>query len=93
MKNVPISGNHTLLTSQIAYHDLRDYKGVNKPVTSSRRDADGVSVFPAELNVSAISGTPMAIPNWKMHNLIGDLLVQLLSGEETCTGNCYLSEL
>ena len=53
-----------------------------------KRAADGVNVFPEGTKRIMISGTPMAIPNWKLHNLIetsgGAVVV-----EEACTGTRY----
>ncbi|MDD5823123.1 MAG: double-cubane-cluster-containing anaerobic reductase [Firmicutes bacterium] len=86
----PISGTDTLLISQIAYYD--DPKRFTQMVNVlcdelDQRVADGVDVAPGAKRI-LISGTPMAIPNWKMHNIIetsGGVVVC----EETCTGTRY----
>jgi benzoyl-CoA reductase/2-hydroxyglutaryl-CoA dehydratase subunit BcrC/BadD/HgdB len=88
--NVPISGTDTLLISQIAYYDdpKRFAAMVNKLCDElEKRVADGVNVAPGKKRI-LVSGTPMAIPNWKLHNLIetsGGVVVC----EETCTGTRY----
>ena len=90
-KNVPISGTDTLLISQIAYYDdpERFTTMVNKLCDElEKRVADGISVFPAGTKRIMISGTPMAIPNWKMHNLIETSGAAVVC-EETCTGTRY----
>lgn len=52
-----------------------------------KRVAEGVNVAEGKKRI-LITGTPMAIPNWKMHNLVetsGGVVVC----EETCTGTRY----
>ena len=89
-KNVPISGTDVLLISQIAYYDdpERFATMVNKLCDElEKRVADGVNVAAGKKRI-LVSGTPMAIPNWKLHNLIetsGGVVVC----EETCTGTRY----
>lgn len=90
-KNVPISGTDTLLISQIAYYD--DPERFTKMVNAlcdelDRRVADGVNVFPEGTKRILVSGTPMAIPNWKMHNII-ETSGAVVVCEETCTGTRY----
>ena len=88
--NVPISGTDTLLISQIAYYDdpKRFAAMVNKLCDElDKRVAEGVNVAEGKKRI-LITGTPMAIPNWKMHNLVetsGGVVVC----EETCTGTRY----
>ena len=89
--NVPISGKDALLMMQIAFFDdpARCATMCNKLADElEQRNADGVSVFPAGTKRIMIAGTPMAIPNWKMHHLIetcgGAVVV-----EEACTGTRY----
>ena len=87
---VPISGTDVLLISQIAYYDdpERFATMVNKLCDElDKRVADGVNLAEGKKRI-LISGTPMAIPNWKMHNLVetsGGIVVC----EETCTGTRY----
>ena len=57
-----------------------------------QRVADGVSVFPAGTKRILLTGTPLAIPNWKLHHIIetsGAAVVR----EEMCTGTRYLEHL
>ena len=57
-----------------------------------QRVADGVGVAPAGAKRILITGTPMALPNWKLHDIIeksGGVVV----GEETCTGTRYYDTL
>jgi len=89
-ENVPISGTDVLLISQIAYYDdpERFAAMVNKLCDElEKRVADGVNLAAGKKRI-LISGTPMAIPNWKLHNLVetsGGIVVC----EETCTGTRY----
>lgn len=89
-KNVPISGTDVLLVSQIAYYDdpERFASMVNKLCDElEERVENGVDVAKGAKRI-LVSGTPMAIPNWKLHNIIetsGGVVVC----EETCTGTRY----
>lgn len=86
----PISGTDTLLISQIAYYDdpERFTKMVNILCDElDQRVADGVDVAPGAKRI-LISGTPMAIPNWKMHNIV-ETSGAVVVCEETCTGTRY----
>ena len=56
------------------------------------RVAEGVSVFPEGTKRIMLTGTPLAIPNWKIHNLVetsGGAVVC----EEMCTGTRYFERL
>ena len=56
-----------------------------------QRIADGVSVFPEGTKRIMLTGTPMAIPNWKIHNIVetsGGAVVC----EEMCTGTRYFEK-
>lgn len=89
--NIPISGTDTLLISQIAYYDdpERFTEKVNVLCDElEKRVADGVSVFPAGTKRILVTGTPMAIPNWKLHNIIETSGAAVVC-EETCTGTRY----
>lgn len=93
--NIPISGKDALLMMQIAFFDdpARCAEMTNKLADElEQRNAEGVSVFPAGTKRIMIAGTPMAIPNWKMHHLVetcgGAVVV-----EETCTGTRYFENL
>lgn len=89
--SLPISGTDTLLISQIAYYDdpARFATMVNTLCDElEQRVADGISVFPAGTKRILVSGTPMAIPNWKLHNIIETSGAAVVC-EETCTGTRY----
>ena len=89
-EKAPISGTDTLLISQIAYYDdpERFTKMVNILCDElDQRVADGVDVAPGAKRI-LLSGTPMAIPNWKMHNIV-ETSGAVVVCEETCTGTRY----
>ena len=89
-ENVPISGTDVLLISQIAYYDdpERFAAMVNKLCDElEQRVADGVNLAEGKKRI-LISGTPMAIPNWKLHNLV-ETSGAIVVCEETCTGTRY----
>lgn len=51
---------------------------------------DGVSVFDDGTKRILITGTPMAVPNWKIHNII-ETCGGAVVCEETCTGVRYFA--
>ncbi|MFV0398543.1 MAG: double-cubane-cluster-containing anaerobic reductase [Bacteroidales bacterium] len=85
---VPISGLDVLLINQIAFLDdpQRFTQAVNELCDElEERIKKGIGAAPAKTPRVLISGCPMAVPNWKLPNLIeknGGIIV----GEETCTG-------
>ena len=91
---LPISGRDVLLISQIAFYDDpgRFTQMTNKLCDElEQRIADGVSVFPEGTKRIMLTGTPMAIPNWKIHNIVetsGGAVVC----EEMCTGTRYFEK-
>jgi benzoyl-CoA reductase/2-hydroxyglutaryl-CoA dehydratase subunit BcrC/BadD/HgdB len=91
----PISGLDALLITQIAFYDdvVRFTEKVNALCDElDRKVADGEGVAPADAPRILISGSPMAIPNWKLHQLLegtGAVVV----GEESCTGTRYFNYL
>ena len=94
-ENIPISGTDTLLISQIAFYDdpVRFTEKVNILCDElDQRVADGVTVFPAGTKRILISGTPMAIPDWKLHHIIETCGAAVVC-EETCTGTRYFEHL
>lgn len=94
-EKLPISGKDTLLMMQIAFFDdpVRCAQMANKLADElEQRIKDGVSVFPEGTKRILVTGTPMAIPNWKLHHIIetsGGAVVC----EETCTGTRYFENL
>jgi len=94
-ENVPISGRDVLLISQIAFYDdpERFTQMTNQLCDElEKRVAGGVSVCQKGSKRIMLTGTPMAIPNWKLHQIIetsGGIVVC----EETCTGTRYFENL
>lgn len=90
-----ISGKDVLLISQIAFYDdpTRFTQMTNALCDElDQRVKDGVSVFPEGTKRIMLTGTPLAIPNWKLHNLVetsGGAVVC----EEMCTGTRYFEKL
>ncbi|MBE6987545.1 MAG: 2-hydroxyacyl-CoA dehydratase [Ruminococcaceae bacterium] len=94
-ENIPISGRDALLVSQIAFFDdpKRCAMMTNKLADElEERIKNGVSVFPAGTKRIMLTGTPMAIPNWKMHQIIETSGAAVVC-EETCTGTRYFENL
>ncbi len=94
-KNIPISGKDCLLISQIAFYDdpTRFSQMTNTLCDElDKRVEDGISVFPKGTKRILLAGTPLAIPNWKLHNIIetsGGAVVC----EEMCIGTRYFENL
>jgi len=94
-KNVPISGRDVLLISQIAFYDdpVRFAAMTNKLCDElDKRVEEGVSVCQKGDKRIMITGTPMAIPNWKLHQII-ESSGAIVVCEETCTGTRYFENL
>ncbi len=92
---VPISGKDALLAVQVAFYDdvPRFTQMVNKIADElEARIAAGQGAAPKEASRILVTGTPMAIPNWKMHDVI-EKLGAVVVMEELCTGSRYYSEL
>lgn len=94
-KTLPISGCDSLLVSQIAFYDdpARFAEMVNKLCDElDKRVAGGVSVVSDGTKRIMLTGTPLAVPNWKLHNIVetsGGAVVC----EEMCTGTRYFENL
>jgi len=94
-KPVPISGKDALLATQVAFYDdvPRFTQSMNALADElEQRVADGEGVAPANAKRVLITGTPMALPNWKLHDIVekaGGVVV----GEEMCTGSRYYQDL
>lgn len=94
-KNLPISGCDVLLISQIAFYDdpARFTQMTNKLCDElDQRVKDGVSVVPAGTKRIMLTGTPLAIPNWKLHNIVETSGAAIVC-EEMCTGTRYFENL
>ena len=91
----PISGKDALLAVQVAFYD--DVPRFTKMVNAIADDlevrvAEGLGVAPADAPRVLVTGSPMSIPNWKVHDLVekaGGVVV----GEELCTGSRYYEQL
>lgn len=88
LKPSPISGLDSLLISQIAFYDNpeRFIEQVNALCDELEERAKGMQDKGKKRIM--ITGTPMAVPNWKMHSIIEGLNAQVVV-EETCTGTRY----
>jgi len=93
--NLPISGTDSLLISQIAFYDdpRRFTEMTNKLCDElENRIKEGSGVVGKDAKRIMLTGTPLAIPNWKLHNIIetsGGVVVC----EEMCTGTRYFENL
>lgn len=88
---VPISGKDALLVSQIAFYDdpVRfNEKAARLAGELEKRVAEKQGVFPAGTPRIMITGSPMVIPNWKVHHLIETSGAAVVC-EEACTGTRY----
>ena len=94
-EKLPVSGCDALLISQIAFYDdpTRFAEMTNKLCDElDKRVEDGVSVVADGTKRIMLTGTPLAIPNWKLHNIVetsGGAVVC----EEMCTGTRYFEHL
>lgn len=92
---VPISGKDALLMTQIAFYDdpARCAQMANKLAGElEERVKEGKGVFPKKTKRILVTGTPMAIPNWKLHHIIESCGAAVVC-EETCTGTRYFENL
>lgn len=88
---VPISGKDALLITQIGFYDdpARFTDQVNALCDElDGRIARGEGVIPADAPRILITGTPMAIPNWKLHHVLESSGAAVVV-EELCTGVRY----
>ena len=94
-KVLPISGKDALLMMQIAFFDdpVRCAEMANKLADELEdRIEKGVSVFPAGTKRILLTGTPLAIPNWKLHHIVETSGAAVVC-EEMCTGTRYFENL
>ncbi len=95
VRPVPISGKDALLVTQVSFYDdvTRCIKQVNVLCDElERRVARGEGVFPADAPRILISGSPMAIPNWKLHHIL-ETAGAVIVCEESCTGTRFFTDL
>jgi len=91
----PISGKDMLLIEQIAFYDepVRFAKQVHELCDElDQRIRDGVAIAPKSTPRILVSGTPMALPNWKLHHII-ESSGAVVVNEESCIGTRYYKDL
>jgi len=84
----PISGLDALLVNQVAFYDdpLRFTAKVNELCDElTERIKSGTGVSEKGSTRILISGSPMAIPNWKIHAIVEGNGATIV-GEESCVG-------
>ncbi len=91
----PISGKDALLIEQIAFYDepVRFAAKVNElcdELEQRVRAKTGVAAQGAPRVM--VAGTPMALPNWKVHNLL-EAAGAVVVNEESCIGSRYFKDL
>ena len=94
-KTLPISGRDALLMMQISFFDdpERCAQMCNRLADElEERIRDGVSVVPEGTKRILLTGTPLAVPNWKLHNIIETSGAAVVC-EEMCTGTRYFVNL
>ena len=94
-KCLPISGRDALLMTQISFFDdpARCAQMCNKLADElEQRIKDGVSVVEEGTKRILVTGTPLAVPNWKLHNII-ETSGAVVVCEEMCTGTRYIENL
>lgn len=92
---VPISGRDALVISQIAFYDdpARFTQMTNKLCDElEQRIKDGISIVKEGTKRILLTGTPLAVPNWKLHNII-ETSGAVVVCEEMCTGTRYFENL
>ncbi len=92
---VPISGKDALLATQVSFYD--DARRNTQMLSTlcdelDKRVASGQGIAPAHAPRILISGSPMAIPNWKLHHIIESAGAVVVC-EESCTGTRFFSNL
>jgi benzoyl-CoA reductase/2-hydroxyglutaryl-CoA dehydratase subunit BcrC/BadD/HgdB len=91
----PISGKDALLAVQVAFYDdvPRFTQSVNAIADElEKRIDDGVGVASADAPRILITGSPMSIPNWKVHDIV-EKSGAVVVAEELCTGSRYYDKL
>lgn len=94
-KVLPISGRDVLLVTQIAFFDdpARCAQMCNKLADElEERIEKGISVVSEGSKRIMITGTPLTVPNWKLHNIIETSGAAVVV-EEMCTGTRYFENL
>jgi benzoyl-CoA reductase/2-hydroxyglutaryl-CoA dehydratase subunit BcrC/BadD/HgdB len=84
----PISGKDALLISQIAFYDDPERFTAQVNALCDELEERAKHLQPQGKKRLMITGTPMALPNWKLHHIIENLPAEVVV-EETCTGTRY----
>ncbi|CAM2959332.1 double-cubane-cluster-containing anaerobic reductase [Hathewaya histolytica] len=91
-KPTPISGLDSLLISQIAFYDNPE-RFIEKTNELCDELEDRIKTMEDKGRKRIlITGTPMALPNWKLHSIIESLDADVVA-EESCTGTRYFENL
>ena len=95
VRPVPISGKDALLVTQVSFYD--DVTRCTKQVTALCDELEGrvaarKGVAPDNAPRILISGSPMAIPNWKLHHIL-ETAGAVVVCEESCTGTRFFTDL
>ncbi len=91
----PVSGKDVLLIEQIAFYDepVRFAAKVNELCAElEQRIDEGVTVQKRGAARVMVAGVPMALPNWKLHNLVEGAGAVIVN-EESCIGTRYYKDL
>ncbi|NLO20603.1 MAG: 2-hydroxyacyl-CoA dehydratase [Syntrophomonadaceae bacterium] len=92
---VPISGKDALMVIQVAFYDdpVRFAQMANILCDElEERIGQKQGPFPNQPPRIIVTGTPMALPNWKLHHLI-ETSGAVVVCEESCTGTRYFENL
>lgn len=91
----PISGKDVLLVEQISFYDepVRFTEKVNVLCDElERRISEHVAIPNKNAARVMVAGVPMALPNWKLHNLVEGAGAVIVN-EESCIGTRYYKDL
>ena len=94
-RNLPISGKDVLLISQIAFYDDPErFAQMTNTLCDEleQRVKDHVGVGTKDGKRIMLTGTPLAIPNWKLHHITETSGANVVV-EEMCTGTRYFENL
>ncbi|MBE6082982.1 MAG: 2-hydroxyacyl-CoA dehydratase [Tissierellaceae bacterium] len=87
----PISGLDALLVSQVAFVDDPIRFTEKTEELCDELDERIKTMKPNGRKRIMITGTPMSVPNWKIHHIIEGLNAEIVV-EETCTGTRYFEK-
>ena len=90
----PISGRDMLLIQQIAFYDIPERftaKVQELCKELENRSASSNCVAEQDAPRVRVSGAPMALPNWKLHNIIEGAGAVVVN-EESCIGTRYYKD-